>query len=291
MQNGGEEIIASLYTSNAAFSPQDGTHHGVVFFDTDGNLIADHDLYGTHGVTGPSGFAVDPETGHVYVLVNNSTSVDSADDIVDFGSSAIIEITDPYRENPDYRKISLDGFKNASAIAFRDGKLVVAAANNTLDETGGDGKLLTIDPATEEFLNIVDLPMGVGINGNAPSSAGGELIFTGNNADGESLAVVDADDAVESYLVPSGFQSFVASAQSVGSLLFFNVTQGLEVKTALLDPETGTAEVLDEIPANFGVGPVFVGAGTYCDGAAATSINNDEAVLSSTITCYQAVSE
>src|SRR3989338_7227366 len=59
VQNGGEEIIASLYTSNAAFSPQDGTRHGVVFFDADGNLIADHDLYGTHGVTGPSGFAVD----------------------------------------------------------------------------------------------------------------------------------------------------------------------------------------------------------------------------------------
>ena len=296
VQIDGDEIIAALYTSNAAFSPQDGTHHGVIFFDNGGNLIADHDLYETHGVTGPSGFVVDPETQNIYVLVNNSGNVSAPDEVVDFGSSAIIEITDPYREDLNYRKIPLDGFKNASAIAFRNGRLIVAAAENTLDETADDGWLLQVDPSIVDPLsspveNIIDIPKGVGMNGNAPASRDGDLVFTGNNeAEGRSLAVLSPDDVMTAYLLPDGFQSYVPGAQPVGSKFLFNVAQGFGVQTFLLDPDTDDVELLNDIDAQFGIGPVFVGAGTYCDAASGTDISSDGTLLS-TITCYQEVTD
>lgn len=283
----GAPYIVSLYTSNSAFSPQDGTHHGVVILDTAGNLISDHDLYSSLGVTGPSAFAFDDSTQTLYVLVNNSAvTADSTLDAIDFGSSALVEIPDPLNWGAEPTFIPLDGFKNASAMALRDGKLVIAAANNTLDETDGDGKLLTVDPILGSITNILDLPQGVGINGIPEVAANGDIVFTGNNQDGNSMVTVSSDDSLVNFSVPSGFQQYVADATLVGSSLLFNSTQGYETSTLLLMGEEGY-EVLNSIPALFGVAPIALGGGVYCDAAAGTGISDDGSTLYSEVTCYQ----
>lgn len=282
----GDPYIVSLYTSNSAFSPQDGTHHGVVILDTAGNLVCDHDLYSSLGVTGPSAFAFDDSTQTFYVLVNNSaTTAESTLDTIDFGSSALVEFSDPLNQGDLPTLIPLDGFKNASAMALRKDKLVIAAANNTMDETDGDGKLLTVDPASGSITNILDLPKGVGINGNPALTADGTFVLTGNNQEGNSIVAVDGNDSLSSFSVPSGFQQYVADAQLVGGSLLFNSTEGYETTTLFMGEEGH--EVLNQTPALFGVAPVSIGGGIYCDAASGAGISDDGTTLYSEITCYQ----
>ncbi|MBI2339629.1 MAG: hypothetical protein HYU99_04575 [Deltaproteobacteria bacterium] len=286
----GEDVIAAIYQSNTGYHSQDGTHHGIILFDTDGNLLADHDLYGALEARGPSASVVDPDTGRLYVLINNQGDVSSEYDTVDFGSSAIVEIAEPLSENSGYRLIPLASFKNASAMALKDGQLVVAAANNTLDDSSGTSFLVFVDPATDEINPVLNIPDGVGLNGNVPASTDGRHLFTGSNADGRSLALLSADDEVQEVDLPDGFQVYVANAQFVGSSLLFNVTQSY-TETLLMDPDSGDHEVVQTTgPVQFGISPVLLSGNVYCDGASGTDISA-EGLIYSQINCYQATWE
>ncbi len=283
-QHAGSNYVATLYASTEGYDGQDGTHHGVVVLDDAGNVLADHDLYTTTGNRGPSAVSFDETTGQLYVLMNNMSMTFDEEEVLDFGSSAIVQIPDFLSQTASYSVLTLDGFKNASSMGLRNGKLVVAAANNTLDADKGAAKILVVDPAGQTIDKVIDIPNGVGMNGPAPINQNGDLIFTGNNSQAQSIVLLNGSDQVVARTLPSGYQVYVANAEPVGSSLLFNVTQAGETSTLLLHDD-GSSFELNKIEALFGISPVSIGGNTYCDGASGAGIMDDGTLLSS-ITCY-----
>lgn len=275
--------LAFLYSSNAGFNGQSGTHHGILITDESGLQVADHNLYDQVGVTGASAFAFDEATGALYVLMNNSSDVEDYWDTVSFGIPEIVKIENPLNNTLIPPVYSLNGYENASSMAFKNGKLIVGCANNTLGDTESPGQILVINPQTVTIENTIPLPNGVGINGLLPVTENGELVFTGNNSEGESIAVLSADDNLRSRSLPSGTQGYVANAMPVGSALLFNTSQGGVTTTTLLQ-EDGTTEEVNEEEAFFGISPIAWGA-LYCDAVVGTAIDDDSNIWSE-VNCY-----
>lgn len=283
-QHEGSQYIASLYASTEGYDGQDGTHHGVVILDDAGNILADHDLYATTGNRGPSAVSFDETTAQLYVLMNNSSFTFNEEEVLDFGSSAVVAIPDFLSSDGSYPVLPLTGYKNASSMGLRNGKLVVAAANNTMDADDGLAKILVVDPTSQAIDKVIDIPNGVGMNGPAPRNPNGDLIFTGNNSEAQSIVLLDESDQVSSRTLPSGYQVYVANVAPVGSSLLFNVSQAGSTSTVLLN-EDGSSVLLNQIDSLFGISPVAIGGDTYCDGASGTGIEGDGTLLSS-ISCY-----
>jgi len=276
-------LIAATYQSTVGFPQQaDGSHQGLVLVTPEGQIAADYQLFNSYGATRPS--ALIELGGKLLVLTNNcETTLDAQGQVGCLHDASIFTLNSDAPQTPLIEEFEIPGLRNASAMGQRlnnDGQpeLVIAAAGDYNINPDGVSKIATVDPATFSTLATFDGLKGLGLNGNAPTAHNNEVLFTGQTADGKSMAIFDGAHYVPLELPAEINNPYVSGAAFLGSDILFNTADwstGL-VSHYRLERAMGKATQLGEAQSGFFNMPFIKQTeNTFCSGIAGT--RTDEA--------------
>lgn len=293
--------------------PQSGEHHGLVVINLNDGSKIEHDFLNRFGATGISG--VMEYNGKIFALANNLVPEDTGEGTTSAGDpianmpsgSSLIILDVPQDSLTSYNKIDLpSGSSNAASLALTQDDegndlLVIGAADQWSSEVEGESgqSAFYVDPLNEVLMedNKTALYQGIGINGQASVSDIGEVLLTGANELGQSLALLDpVEGIVTPFSLPSSVEgaastdpfnrAYIPDALLVGGTdsIAFAVQQGWTTDTYQYNPYSGDVEILDSIDSLGTISPVSVGDEMFCD--ASIGLNLETGDYESRVICW-----
>ncbi|MBI5298966.1 MAG: hypothetical protein HY877_01540 [Deltaproteobacteria bacterium] len=231
-----------------------------------------------------------------YVLGKNDLTHSTAGALGKFDSSKLT--------NCQFDVLKRLPLANPAALAFAGGYLLIGDAGNPwAPQSLGNGRLLYLDPANYQIKSDVrNIPDGFALNGPAPVSGDGTVLFTGNSAEGNSLTLAGAQSDVKRVRIAKVTNQYVSGGTFVGSSRFViynaqnvmtdDTTQQRQKVTEsyVANTQTGEPVLLQRAASFYAVPFVQVGAHTYCQGAVGAAL--DETGGDRTlVTCWEEISD